>query len=64
MPKENFYYTGQVEGDGRDPDLVVSWGVTDVPQVLFNGVPVDRSGINRLIVTLRRARNQVYGADE
>lgn len=64
MPKEDFYFGNQVEGDGQEPDLVVAWGVTDFPQVLINGMRPDRSGINRLIATLRKARNQVYGVDE
>lgn len=63
MPKEKFYWTGQVENDGRGPDLTVAWGETPVPQVLVNDEPMDRSGLNRLIASLRRARDQVYGAD-
>jgi hypothetical protein len=62
MPKEKFYGIGAVEGD--EPDITVSWGVTDEPQVLLNGKRYDRSGLNRLIGTLRRARDQVYGSDE
>lgn len=61
MPKETFYCTGQ--GDGSGPDLTVAWGETPVPQVLINDQPMDRSGLNRLIASLRRARDQVYGAD-
>lgn len=62
MPKETFYGLGGTESD--DPDITVSWGTTAVPQVLINGRQYDRSGLNRLIATLRRGRNQVYGADE
>lgn len=29
-----------------------------------SGVELDRSGINRLIATLRKARDQTFGADE
>lgn len=63
MPKEKFYFSGQVENDGREQDLTIAWGQTPYPQVLVNGHPVDRSGLNRLIATLRRARDQVYGVD-
>lgn len=64
MPKERFYFSGQVEDDGREPDLIVAWGETPTPQVLINGHPVDRSGLNRLIRALRRARDGVFGADD
>lgn len=64
MPKEDFYLSDQVQGDGREPDLVIAWGVTDFPQVLINGQRTDRSGLNRMIATLRKARNQVFGPDE
>lgn len=64
MPREDFYYSNQVEGDGQKADLIVAWGVTDSPQVLINGMRTDRSGLNRLIATLRKARNQVFGPDE
>jgi hypothetical protein len=62
MPKEGFWSPTKLEGD--PPDLTVSWGDTVSPQVFVNDMPMDRSGLNRLIGTLRRARNQVYGADE
>jgi hypothetical protein len=62
MPKENFYGEGAVDGD--KPDVVVEWGITAHPQVLINGKRFDRSGINRLIHTLRKSRNVVYGPDE
>lgn len=64
MPKEEFYIGSQVAGDGQKPDIVVSWGTTEYPQVLINGMRSDRAGINRLIATLRKARNQVFGPDE
>lgn len=64
MPKENFYDSStRVEGDGLPPDLVVSWG-KERPEVMVNDIPFDRSGLNRLIAALKRARNQTYGADE
>lgn len=64
MPKENFYDSHtRVEGDGFPPDLVVAWGL-EFPEVSINGIPYDRSGLNRLIKTLRKARNQTYGMDE
>lgn len=61
MPHEKFYAPDTVEGG--EPHLVVAWGVTDTPQVAVNGVPYDRSGLNRLIATLRRARDRVHGPD-
>lgn len=64
MPKENFYDSStRVEGDGLPPELVVSWGENQ-PQVTINEIAYDRSALNRLISTLRRARNQTYGADK
>lgn len=63
MPKEKFYFSGQVENDGRAPDITVSWGEAPQPQVLINGNAADRSGLNRLIRALRRARDQAYGQD-
>lgn len=62
MPKETFYDSNRIEGDGLPPDLVVVWGV-ETPEVTINGIVYDRSGINRLVSTLRKARNQTYGAD-
>lgn len=60
MPSEKFYYTGQVENDGRGPDLVVAWGGSEV---YINGQSIataqDVSGLNRLIRSLRRARDHV-----
>lgn len=68
MPKENFYFGNQVEDDGQEPDIVVSWhkpsGLDAVGRVHINGLPTDRSGLNRLIAALRRGRNAVYGKDE
>lgn len=64
MPKENFYDSStRVEGDGLPPDLTVTWGI-DQPEVKVNGIVYDRSGLNRLIAALRKARNQTYGPDE
>jgi hypothetical protein len=66
MPKESFWNPTALEGD--DPDLSVSWGETPVPQVVIDmrggELKTDRSGLNRLIGSLRKARNQVYGPDE
>lgn len=64
MPSEKHYHSGQVENDGRGPDLTISWGEAPIPQVLINGNGVDRSSLNRLIANLRRARDQVFGTDE
>ena len=63
MPKESFYDSVRVEGDGIPPDLVVLWGL-DQPQVTINDVVYDRSGLNRLIGVLRKARDRTYGRDE
>lgn len=60
MPAEKFYYTGQVENDDRGPDLTVAWGDGSV---YINGTEIataqDVSGLNRLIRSLRRARDHV-----
>jgi hypothetical protein len=64
MPKENFYDSStRIESDGLPPDLVVAWGESQ-PKVTINGIGYDRSGLNRLIGSLRKARNQTYGVDE
>lgn len=64
MPKESFYDSKtRVEDDGLPPDLVITWG-NEQPSVEVNGVAYDRSGLNRMIATLRKARNQTYGQDE
>lgn len=65
MPKETFWNSATaVENDGvSEPVLTVTWH-GDNPGVYLNGVASDRSGINRLIRTLRRARDATYGADE
>ena len=62
MPSEKFYR--QDSNPDSKPDLTVAWGDGLPPQVLINGNVYDRSGLNRLIRSLRRARNQVYGVDE
>lgn len=73
MPKEAFYCQHQVNSDGQSPDFTIGWGrheATGSPHqdsaapVLVNGLPFDRSGLNRFIKTLRKARDQVYGADQ
>lgn len=67
MPAEKFYVSGQVEEDGQAPDLVVQWGA-DPRQVVINGkvhaTPDDCSGLNRLIATLRRARDAMQPSDD
>lgn len=61
MPKETFWDAAAVDGDGvSEPVLTVAWGGA----VFINGSGIDRSGINRLIRALRRARDATYGADE
>lgn len=61
MPVEKFWHDGAIEGDA--PDLTIRWG-EELPAVTINGGGMDRSGLNRLISSLRRARNQTYGIDE
>jgi hypothetical protein len=60
MPKDKFYVTGQVFGDGKNPEFTVAWGTAESPQVLLNGVqlatPGDVSGLDRMIQVLQRAR--------
>ena len=63
MPKETFWSETSVEGDDSEPVLTISWH-GDTPGVFFNGVCMDRSGVNRAISSLRRARNATFGADE
>ena len=69
MPKEYL-------GTGSDDFITVRWGRGSVVRLssdqpdLASGdatqrfVQLDRESINRLIRTLRRARDQAYGADE
>ncbi|KZL33207.1 MULTISPECIES: hypothetical protein [Rhodococcus] len=67
MPAEKFYDSRTVEGDTNIPVVTIGWsrpGESADPGPHVNGVPFDRSGINRMIAALRRARDQVYGADE
>lgn len=61
MPKESFWSPVQIEGE--KPELTVAWGTTPTPGVHLNDMELDRSGLNRLITALRRARDAVYGAD-
>lgn len=65
MPKETFWNSATaVENDGvSEPVLTVTWGA-EQPGVYLNGIEFDRSGSNRLIRTLRRARDATYGADD
>lgn len=64
MPKETFWDSANaVKNDGvSEPVLTVTWG-SEQPVVNINGTPIDRSGVNRLIRALRRARDATYGAD-
>lgn len=64
MPKETFWDSSTaVEGDNSEPVILLTWG-GDQPAVLINGVEFDRSGTNRLIRSLKRARDATFGADE
>ena len=60
MPKENFYPEDSVEGD--EPGFTVTWGELQ-PGVIVSGAEFGRSGLNRLIRTLRTARDKTFGAD-
>lgn len=64
MPASKFYPIGSVEGD--DPFLYVGWANpgNSLTGVTVNAVELDRSGLNRLIRDLRRARDATYGKDE
>lgn len=61
MPKEKFWGLQHVDND--EPDFEVRWGDAQ-PSVTVNGLTFDRSGLNRLIRTLRRGRDATYGPDE
>jgi len=78
MPAEKFYPSTAVE-DRPSDRFEVAWhrdypgvhvtmimvgysGATVVDRA--SAIDLDRSGINRLIRTLRKARDQTYGADE
>lgn len=64
MPKEGFYD----EEHNENPGLMVEWGNGD-GKVLVHGdvtfrAPEYRGALNRLIRSLRRARNQTFGKDQ
>jgi len=64
MPSEKFYRPTATPDD--QPDLVIAWGTgneTGPPQVLVNDTTYDRAALNRMIRSLRRARDQAYGPD-
>lgn len=68
MPTEKFYDPRSVDGDPlmEDSSFVVRWGPEQpagYPVDVAN-ISMDRAGINRLIRTLRRARDFAFGADE
>lgn len=70
MPKETFYDPSVVENELPEPvhgvAINVAWGrpegSPDVPPGVWiaGGIRLDPSGINRLIKTLRKARDQAY----
>ena len=76
MPAEKFHPPTAVEDKPSDR-FEIGWH-RDYPGVFLtmimndpattvdrvSGIELDRSGINRLIRTLRRARDATYGADE
>lgn len=75
MPAEKFYAPDVIEGEqvefAHGRAFTACWGKPggtsdDAPHgaIWVAGVPLDRSGTNRLIRTLRRARDTVYGRDE
>jgi hypothetical protein len=70
MPAEKFYLRGQIEGDGQDPDLVVTWGTDHdggsstlikdgAGRLLPLATPEDTAGLSRLIKALTRARTHM-----
>lgn len=78
MPSEKFHNSETaVEGQPNDR-IEIGWSreqeydgvyVTSVVELedgppIVNAIPLDRSGLNRMIRTLRKARDQVYGRDE
>lgn len=60
MPNEKHYWSGQIENDGRAPDLIISWA-NDADLVTLNGHQVDHSSVDRLIKNLKRARRMTRG---
>ena len=76
MPKETFYPVDP-DHDGPDERLEIGWHrevydtvwaticITQEDGVVIPiAIQLDRSGVNRLIKTLKKARDQVFGADE
>jgi len=69
MPAEKFYPSTAVENVPSD-HIEVAWH-RDYPGVYVtmiiggtaSAIDMERSGLNRLINTLRKARNQTYGKD-
>lgn len=65
MLKEKFYESDvehpRTESD--EPDLVVQWG-EEPPRISGTLTLNSRSGVNRIICSLRRARNRTFGKDE
>ena len=71
MPAEKFYFSDQVEDDGREPDLVVGWGhnlagdkrgasIRMGDQDVCIATSDDHSGLDRMIATLKRVRRHVH----
>lgn len=75
MPAEKFYPPTATEGRPSD-HIEIGWhrdydGIhitTVIPRdgdaPILTALPLDRSAINRLIRTLRRARDATYGRDQ
>ena len=70
MPAEKFYPHTAIEGQPSD-HLEIRWGADNPGVHIIQEVDgigsawgLDRSGINRLIRSLRRARDATYGSDE
>lgn len=68
MPAEKFYDPRTVNGDPlmEDTSFIVRWGPeqpADYPVQVAN-IAMERPEINRLIRTLRRARDAAFGGDE
>ena len=67
MPKDKFYASPSdrkwlAPKEASGDVFAVSWG-SEHPGVTIAGVNMDRSELNRLILLVRKARDQVFGAD-
>lgn len=66
MPKESFFNSGdspETSAEYERLGLHIKWGDKE-PKVTVGHVTMEWSGLNRMIRTLRKARDQTYGAPE